>query len=158
MTYYAYMDTPAGPIILVGNGTVLSAIYWRVYRHAPASQADWIEDASKFANVITQLSEYFTGKRTTFDIKTDAHGTPFQERVWRALTKIKFGETRSYQQIANAIGAAHATRAVGAAIGRNPLSIVVPCHRVVASDGKLTGYAGGLESKRMLLEHEGVLS
>ncbi len=158
MTYYAYMNTPAGPVTLVGDGIVLNAIYWRVYRRAPAPQADWVEDASKFADVITQLNEYFAGKRTTFDIKTDVHGTPFQKQVWRELTKITFGETRSYQQIADAIGAARAVRAVGAAIGRNPLSIVVPCHRVVASDGKLTGFAGGLESKRMLLEHEGALS
>jgi len=143
--------------MLVGDGTVLNAIYWTVYKHTPAPGSDWQEDASKFKTALKQLDEYFNGSRRTFDIPVFANGTPFQKRIWNELSRIKYGETCSYQQIANAIGFPQAVRAVGAAIGRNPLSIVVPCHRVIASNGKLTGFAGGLESKHALLELEGVL-
>lgn len=156
MTYYTYTHTPAGSLLLVGDGTTLHAAYWTLYRHTPTPNQDWVEDVTKFKTVLIQLDEYFNGKRQQFDIFFQADGTPFQKRVWQELSKIKFGETRSYQQIANAINMPRAVRAVGAAIGRNPLSIIVPCHRVVASNGNLTGFAGGLESKRILLSHEGV--
>jgi methylated-DNA-[protein]-cysteine S-methyltransferase len=110
--------------------------------------------------VLRQFDEYFAGERSAFDIKVDAMGTPFQKRVWHELSKITYGETRSYQQIADAIDAPKAVRAVATAVGRNPLSIIVPCHRVVASNGKLTGYSGGIKCKEMLLslEHEGLFS
>jgi methylated-DNA-[protein]-cysteine S-methyltransferase len=101
-----------------------------------------------------QLDDYFAGRRTSFDLPLDLQGTPFQQDAWRALAEIPFGETRTYAQQAGRLGRPSASRAVGAANGRNPLSIVLPCHRVVGSDGSLTGFAGGLETKRWLLEHE----
>jgi O-6-methylguanine DNA methyltransferase len=157
MTYYTHLDTPVGKVLLTGDGTTLNAIYWDVYKHTPAPAADWIEDEAQFEHVIAQLDDYFTRKRTDFDVTFLASGTPFQKRVWNELSKIGFGETRTYQQIADAIGSPTAVRAVASAIGRNPLSIVVPCHRVLGSNGKLTGFAGGIESKRMLLQLEGAL-
>lgn len=157
MTYYTYTKTPVGDLLLVGDGSMLQAMYWTVYRHTPSPQHTWTEDAAIFTRVLTQLDEYFKGKRQIFEIPTDASGTPFQKLVWEQLSQIKYGETRSYQQIANAIGHPQAVRAVGAAIGRNPLSIIVPCHRVIASTGKLTGFAGGLESKKSLLALESAL-
>jgi len=157
MNYYTHIDTPAGKVMLVGDGSKLAAIYWDVYKHTPEPRADWTEDKTKFTMVLGQLEDYFAGRQTTFDVIFEAAGTPFQKRVWAELSKIGFGETRTYQQIANAIGAPRSVRAVASAIGRNPLSIVVPCHRVLGSNGKLTGFAGGIESKRLLLELEGVL-
>ncbi len=157
MTYYMYLDSPAGPVMLVGDGSALHAIYWQVYQHTPAPQPGWVEDTSQFGDVLRQLDEYFAGTRQEFDLTFEATGTPFQKRVWDELSHIKLGETRTYQQIADAVGSPKAVRAVGSAIGRNPISIVVPCHRVIATSGKLTGFAGGIESKKMLLQHEGVL-
>lgn len=157
MIYYTYATTPAGDIMLVGDSETLHALYWRSYRHTPAPHVDWIEDRSRFTEVLHQLDEYFAGTRTTFELAVDAAGTPFQKRVWHELSTIGYGETRTYQQIANAVGAPDAVRAVAAAIGRNPVSIIVPCHRVIASSGALTGFAGGLDSKRMLLALEGAL-
>lgn len=157
MMYYTHLNTPVGKVLLTGNESTLSAIYWDVYKHTPTPGPDWIEDKTKFARVIEQLDDYFTRKRTGFDVTFLASGTPFQKRVWSELSKIGFGETRTYQQIADAIGSPTAVRAVASAIGRNPLSIVVPCHRVLGSNGKLTGFAGGIESKRMLLQLEGAL-
>lgn len=104
-----------------------------------------------------QLQEYFAGKRTTFEVPLDAGGTAFQQSVWQALQKIPFGATRCYQDIAHAIGRPTATRAVGAANGRNPVPIIVPCHRVIGRNGNLTGFSGGLDKKEWLLKHEGVL-
>jgi len=143
--------------MLVGDGDNLRAAYWTVYRYVPTPHPDWVEDWTKFHVVLTQLTEYFNGERQQFDILLQPEGTNFQKEVWRELTKIKYGRTKAYHEIAHAIGRPNAARAVGAAIGRNPLSIIVPCHRVVASDGNLTGFAGGIENKRFLLEHEGAL-
>lgn len=157
MRYYMYTTTPAGVIMLVSDGSKLTAIYWDVYKHTPKPQPDWIEDPTRFATVLQQLEDYFTGRQKTFDVIFEAVGTPFQKRVWAELATIQFGETRTYQQIADAIGSPRSVRAVASAIGRNPISIVVPCHRVIGSNGKLTGFAGGVESKRLLLELEGVL-
>jgi len=157
MTYYTYTDTPAGELLLVGDSTLLRAAYWTSYRHAPTPGPDWTADASQFEAPLLQLAEYFAGKRTTFDLPHQATGSAFQQRVWEELSRIAYGQTRSYKQIAEAIGKPQAVRAVGAAIGRNPLSIIVPCHRVIASNGHLTGFAGGLESKHALLTHEGAL-
>lgn len=154
--YYTYTTTPAGRVMLVGENEKLTALYWDVYKHTPQPSPDWIEDHSHFKTVLDQLDEYFAGHRKAFDTAFAANGTPFQKRVWAALSTISYGETRTYQQIANAIGSPTSVRAVAAAIGRNPLSIIVPCHRVVGSNGKLTGFAGGIESKRILLEREGV--
>lgn len=157
MHYYAYTHLPVGTVLLVGDGTNLSAIYWETYKHTPKPHDDWVADASHFAEVLRQLENYFGGRQKTFDIPYEATGTVFQKRVWQELTTIGFGETRTYQSIADAIGAPRAVRAVASAIGRNPLSIIVPCHRVIGSNGTLTGYAGGIASKRRLLELEGVI-
>lgn len=157
MIYYTQLETPVGKVLLVGDGTIVHAIYWDVYKHTPAPSPDWIENKSQFEPVIEQLATYFARKRTEFDVPFLATGTPFQKRVWQELSKIGYGETRTYQQIADAIGSPTAVRAVASAIGRNPLSILVPCHRVLGSTGKLSGFAGGIESKRMLLQLEGVL-
>lgn len=154
--YYTYQTIPAGKIMLTSDGKTLSGIYWCVYKHTPQPPQEWIENEAKFGPVLAQLDDYFTGKSRTFDVAFEATGTPFQKRVWNELSTIKFGETRTYQQIANAIGAPTAVRAVAGAIGRNPLSIVVPCHRVIGSNGQLTGFAGGVESKRLLLALEGI--
>jgi O-6-methylguanine DNA methyltransferase len=143
--------------MLVGDEAKLTAIYWAVYKHTPKPHPDWIEDKAKFTPVLEQLQKYFAGEQKTFDVVFEAAGTPFQKRVWNELSKIGFGETRTYQQIADAIGSPKSVRAVAGAIGRNPLSLIVPCHRVIGSNGKLTGFAGGIESKRLLLTHEGVL-
>jgi len=156
MHYYLYTTTPAGKVLLVREDEKLAAIYWDVYKHTPQPSPDWIEDRSRFQGLLDQLEDYFAGRRKTFDLAFEANGTPFQKRVWAALLTIGYGETRTYQQIADAIGSPTSVRAVASAIGRNPLSIVVPCHRVLGSNGKLTGFAGGIESKRMLLEREGV--
>lgn len=157
MMYYTRLDTPVGKVLLTGDGATLYAIYWDVYKHTPVPSDDWVEDKTQFEPVIKQLDDYFTRKRTGFDVTFLASGTPFQKRVWNELSTIGFGETRTYQQIADAIGSPTAVRAVASAIGRNPLSIIVPCHRVLGSTGKLSGFAGGIESKRMLLQLEGVL-
>jgi methylated-DNA-[protein]-cysteine S-methyltransferase len=155
MTYYTRMDTPAGALLLAGDGFVLQAAYWTVHSRTPAPQPDWIWDISRFAAALQQFDEYFAGVRRQFDLSLAAAGTPFQRRVWQELARIPYGQTKTYLQIAQAIGVPHAVRAVGAAVGRNPLSIIVPCHRVIGSNGSLTGFAGGIENKRLLLEHEG---
>ncbi len=157
MIYYTTSQTPAGAVLLTGDGQTLHGIHWEVYWNKPVIQPEWTADAAPFALVLHQLEEYFAGQRTRFDIQYQAQGTAFQRRIWQELIQINYGQTRSYLQMAQAIGLPEAVRAVGAAIGQNPLSIIVPCHRVIASNGKLTGYAGGLEAKRFLLEHEGVL-
>jgi methylated-DNA-[protein]-cysteine S-methyltransferase len=118
----------------------------------------WVEAAEKTAPYARQLEEYFAGRRRQFDLPLDLHGTEFQKRCWQELLKIPYGETRSYADVARAIGKPSAVRAVGLANGQNPIAIIVPCHRVIGSDGSLTGYGGGLETKRKLLELEGALS
>ena len=117
-----------------------------------------MEAAEKTAPYARQLEEYFAGRRRQFDLPLDLHGTEFQKRCWQELLKIPYGETRSYADVARAIGNPSAVRAVGLANGQNPIAIIVPCHRVIGSDGSLTGYGGGLETKRKLLELEGALS
>jgi methylated-DNA-[protein]-cysteine S-methyltransferase len=120
--------------------------------------AGWTESQEKTISYSRQLEEYFSGRRRHFDLPLDLHGTEFQKRCWRELLKIPYGETRSYAEIARAIGNPSAVRAVGLANGQNPIAIIVPCHRVIGSDGSLTGYGGGLDVKRRLLELEGALS
>jgi methylated-DNA-[protein]-cysteine S-methyltransferase len=120
--------------------------------------AGWTESQEKTISYSRQLEEYFSGRRRHFDLPLDLRGTEFQKRCWRELLKIPYGETRSYAEIARAIGNPSAVRAVGLANGQNPIAIIVPCHRVIGSDGSLTGYGGGLDVKRRLLELEGALS
>ena len=132
----------------------LTGIYMEQHRHGPGVDPSWDEDAAAFGEVARQLDEYFDGSRTTFDLPLAPAGTPFQRRVWDELTRIPLGTTVTYGELAARAGHPGAARAVGAAVGRNPISIVVPCHRVVGADGTLTGYAGGVGRKAALLALE----
>jgi methylated-DNA-[protein]-cysteine S-methyltransferase len=153
---YKYVASPVRKLKLVASETGLIAILWENDNPRRVRLADLVEDNNQGILVETerQLNEYFAGKRDEFSIPLDMRGTAFQKNVWRALQAIPFGKTRSYGEIANQVGRPTASRAVGAANGRNPISIVVPCHRVVGSSGKLTGFAGGLEAKAHLLNLE----
>jgi methylated-DNA-[protein]-cysteine S-methyltransferase len=159
MIVHAYHPTPIGRLLLVGerdNGGVrLAGIYMEQHRHGRAVDPAWVHDPAAFGAVTRQLDEYFDGSRTTFDLELAPAGTPFQRRVWDELTRIPAGRTATYGEIAGRAGRPGAARAVGAAVGRNPISIVVPCHRVVGADGSLTGYAGGVARKAFLLDLEG---
>jgi methylated-DNA-[protein]-cysteine S-methyltransferase len=149
------MKSEVGSLYLVASGRELQGIFWEIQKvpMAPSLKAS-SEEACVLAETIRQLEKYFDGKLKRFDLPLDPVGTPFQRRVWAELRKIPYGETRSYRDVARAIQNEKAVRAVGTANGRNPLSIVVPCHRVIASDGSLAGYAGGLERKAKLLDLE----
>ena len=147
--------SPIGPLTLIGAGGRLTRLMFPGEARAIDRFDDSIEDREPFAAVIRQLEEYFSGRRRIFDLALAPRGTPFQKAVWQELMRIPYGETRSYGQIAAALGRAGASRAVGAANGRNPIPIIVPCHRVIGADGSLTGFGGGLEAKRWLLQHEG---
>ena len=152
---YRYLDTSIGSLLLAGSGTSLEYIGFPEGKGKVIPDCDWIEDNEHFADAAAQLAEYFSGKRRAFDLELAPSGTAFQLSVLRALQTIPYGETRSYADIARYIGRPAAVRAVGAANGRNPLPIVIPCHRVIGADGSLTGFGGGLETKRFLLELEG---
>lgn len=156
MTFYAEIDSPWGPLLLVTDGDRLNGLYFSGGTHAPSVAADWLRspDMALAATVERQLSEYAGGQRRQFDVPIALHGTPFQRVVWDEIRRIPYGETVSYGTLAARAGNGRAVRAAGAATGRNPISIIVPCHRVVGSDGRLTGYAGGLERKRALLAIE----
>lgn len=154
--YYTYQDTPMGTVLLTQENGVLTGLYWKVFKRVPKPGEAWQEDASVFTEVLAQLEEYYKGERQTFDVAFRANGTPFQLSVWKELEKIPYGQSISYQTVATAVGKPKAVRAVGTAIGSNPLSIIVPCHRVLTSDGKLGGYAGGLAAKLALLQTEGI--
>lgn len=154
-TYYLHTNTPAGTLLLTSDGTVLTGAYWEVFARSPAVHPTWIEDRAPFDAVVAQLDEYFAGHRQTFDIPFQASGTPFQMAVWRALATIPYGQSCTYSDIAAQIGRPRALRAVGMAIGSNPLSIIVPCHRVLAAGNRITGYAGGVAAKARLLGLEG---
>jgi methylated-DNA-[protein]-cysteine S-methyltransferase len=151
---YDTMQSPIGTLIVVSNGAALTGLYMDGARHALEVAHTWRRDRESTRKAIEQLSQYFAGERTRFDLELAPAGTPFQLRVWRALCDIAYGATISYRELARRAGTPTAMRAVGAANGRNPLSLIVPCHRVVGSDGSLTGYAGGLARKRWLLDHE----
>jgi methylated-DNA-[protein]-cysteine S-methyltransferase len=156
MTLYTWIDSPLGRILLVSEGEQLTGLHFEHEKYFPRIGDDWLE--SPGAPVLTlaarQVREYFAGERERFELPFAPAGTPFQQRVWRALLQIPCGATTTYGDIARRIGMPRSMRAVGAAIGRNPISIIVPCHRVVGRSGALTGYAGGLERKRALLERE----
>lgn len=153
MICYRTIDSPIGPLTLAGRGDVLTNLRMVDQTYEP-SRADWAPDDGAFAEAVDQLGAYFAGERTDFNLEFSMAGTEFQRRVWRALTTIPYGETRSYGEIAAQIGAPGAARAVGLANGRNPIAIIVPCHRVIGASGSLTGYGGGLDRKRSLLELE----
>jgi len=156
-TIYCLMPSPIGELLLIGNGKALQALYMEPHDRWLGQQPDWRRDSAPFKVVIEQLREYFDGKRRVFDLPLAPVGTAFQQRVWTALLEIPFGVTTRYGELATRLGDAKASRAVGLANGRNPISIVVPCHRVIGANGNLTGYAGGLERKEWLLRHEGAL-
>jgi len=151
---YTTFDSPLGELLLSGDGHALHGLYMQEGRTAIAVHPDWQEDDGAFADARGQLDEYFDGRRTDFDLPLAMEGSSFQRRVWRALQDIPYGETISYGEQARRLGPPATPRNVGATNGRNPISIIVPCHRVVGSDGSLTGYGGGLERKRLLLDLE----
>ena len=154
MMYYCYLDTPIGELLLAGEGGALSMIGFPkgVMRRDP--EPDWIYNEEPLENACTQLTEYFSGQRKDFDLPLKLDGTEFQVSVLEALLEIPYGETTSYGAIAKQIGRPKAVRAVGAANGRNPIPIIVPCHRVIGSSGDLTGFGGGLDTKEALLRLE----
>ena len=147
------VPSPLGALLLVGDGEALSGLYLTNHKRAPSFDGAVVDDAA-FPEAVGQLGEWFAGERQVFDVALDPRGTPFQLRVWAVLREIPFGETTTYGAVAARAGVPGSARATGAAIGRNPVSIVVPCHRVVGAAGALTGYAGGLDNKRWLLDHE----
>jgi methylated-DNA-[protein]-cysteine S-methyltransferase len=151
---YTTVDSPIGELLLLGEGDVLHGLYMQEGRKPIRIRPTWQHDDSAFPEVRKQLAEYFAGERTNFDIPMHLEGSGFQRTVWHALTEIPYGETISYGELARGIGRPDLARAVGTANGQNPIAVIVPCHRVIGSDGKLVGYGGGLENKRRLLELE----
>ena len=156
MIYYKWLDSPLGELLMTSNGCSLTGLYLKGQKHFPQQTQDWYEEveAEPLRQTQKQLSEYFAHQRSCFDLPIEPLGTDFQKQVWQLLPKIPFGTTISYGRLAQMIGQPTASRAVGSANGRNPISIIVPCHRVIAANGQLTGYAGGLERKQWLLKHE----
>jgi methylated-DNA-[protein]-cysteine S-methyltransferase len=149
-TYTTTIDSPVGPLVLTSDGTSLT----RLLFDAEPDAAWSTEPCEVLERAVTQLREYFAGDRTAFDLPLDPAGTPFQKATWLALREIPYAQTINYGQLAARVGNPHASRAVGLANGRNPISIVVPCHRVIGANGSLTGYGGGLDRKRTLLDLE----
>lgn len=156
MTYYTVIDSPVGPLQLLSDGACLTGLYMNEHRHQPEVKGEWErrDDAPPFAEAKAQIAAYFAGELTEFSLPLAPQGTDFQKRVWETLRAIPFGATISYGELARRIGDPNASRAVGLANGRNPLSIIVPCHRVIGANGKLTGYGGGLPRKQALLALE----
>ncbi|MGV0636040.1 methylated-DNA--[protein]-cysteine S-methyltransferase [Mycolicibacillus trivialis] len=153
MIRYRTIDSPIGPLTLAGTGDTLRHLRMVDQTYEP-DRADWVRADDAFGAAVEQLAAYFAGELTTFDVEISLAGTEFQRRVWAALQTIPYGATVSYGQIAAQIGAPAASRAVGLANGHNPISIIVPCHRVVGANGSLTGYGGGIDRKRFLLALE----
>lgn len=151
---YTQVQSPIGRLLLVGDGSSLHRLHMLDAPRPARMQSGWRHAPRAFAEVEQQLSEYFAGRRTTFELPLTMAGTPFQRRVWNALRAIGYGETASYGEIAGHVGQPAAARAVGITNARNPIAVIVPCHRVIGANGTLTGYGGGLERKRFLLELE----
>lgn len=158
-TRYARFETPLGPMFAIATDGKITRLDFTNAKYAPRIADDAKEDPADplLAKCATQIQEYFSGKRDTFDLPVAAQGTEFQERVWREIAKVRFGKTITYSELAKRAGAEGSARAAGAATGRNPIAVAIPCHRIVGADGSLTGYAGGLDRKTRLLEIEGVL-
>lgn len=157
MVEFADYESLVGQLRLVGEHGFLTGVYFENHVHDPVVPESARPSPEAFGHVIAQLDEYFSGTRQSFDLPLRPIGTPFQQRVWTALSDIPFGATESYGDLANRLGDRKASRAVGLANGKNPISIIVPCHRVIGADGSLTGYGGGIERKLWLLRHEGAL-
>ncbi len=156
---YDMIESPLGTLLLVGDGRALHRVDMQQGRRPTRLDPSWQRDPAALTDAATQLEEYFAGDRQTFELDLSMAGNPFERRVWDELVEIPYGETASYGEIARRVGAPSAARAVGLANGRNPIAVIVPCHRVIGADGSLTGYGGGLERKRLLLDLEsGVLT
>ncbi|MGY0490853.1 methylated-DNA--[protein]-cysteine S-methyltransferase [Streptomyces sp. WG-D5] len=153
-TLHTVIDSPYGPLTLVSTDSALSGLYMTDQRHRPPQETFGARDERPFGAVIDQLNAYFQGELKNFDLPLHLHGTPFQRRVWEQLQLIPYGETRTYGELAEALGNPNASRAVGLANGKNPIGVIVPCHRVIGANGDLTGYGGGLPRKRRLLDFE----
>jgi O-6-methylguanine DNA methyltransferase len=153
-TTHTVVQSPLGGLTVVAEDGALTGVYFQGHRRRPAPETFGTRADGGFEETRRQLDEYFNGRRTRFDLLLAPHGNEFQHRVWQLLTEIPYGETRSYGDLARELGNVTLAQAVGAANGRNPLSVIVPCHRVVGADGALTGYAGGLTRKRFLLDLE----
>lgn len=154
-TVYCTIDSPIGPLTIAGHDGTVTHLRMVDQAHPPTGQGEWVEATpDDFADVVVQLDRYFRGELTTFDVTIEMVGSEFQRQVWQALRDIPYGQTWSYGQLARHIGKPGASRAVGLANGRNPISIIVPCHRVIGADGSMTGYGGGIDRKVHLLDHE----
>ena len=154
MAYFTTFLSPIGELTLTGNDASLTGLYFSVGPKARSADPSWERDDQRFAEAVAQLHAYFAGRLRAFDLRLKPRATPFQAQVLGALQEIPYGESRSYKDIAQAIGNPKAVRAVGAANGANPIAIIIPCHRVVGSNGGLTGFGGGLPAKRYLLDLE----
>jgi len=152
--HYRVISSPIGELVVWGEAGVLSGLSFADSRKASAVEPAWQPDDNAFTDVAEQLRAYFAGELTAFELKLEPHGTTFQQRVWGALRDIPYGATTTYSRLATELGDPNAMRAVGLANGRNPIAIVIPCHRVIGADGGLTGYGGGLHRKQWLLAHE----
>ncbi len=159
MIRYTVFDSPLGPIRIAGSGRAITVIGFPGQKHDVAMQPDWHrdDDAPELAAARSQLTEYFAGERRAFDLPLAPQGSEFQQGVWHALLRVGYGRTSTYGALARTLQRPAAARAVGSAVGRNPIAIVVPCHRIIGADGSLTGYAGGLDRKTRLLALEGAL-
>ena len=156
MHYYDLCESPYGQMLLVANGEGLSGVYFDGQKYVPRVEPEWRRDArhAPLRQAKRELAEYFGGERKRFETSLAPEGTPFQRSVWKAISTVDFGQTIAYRELARRAGLPGSVRAVGAATGRNPITIIVPCHRIVGSNGSLTGYAGGLDRKRALLALE----
>ena len=153
-TYFGWIASPLGELLITGDGQALTRLYMRTQKYSCEPQSAWRRDDAIFKPAREQLDAYFAGELQHFALPLAPAGSPFQQSVWRALREIPYGHTESYGALARRIGMPKAPRAVGLANGHNPISIIIPCHRVIGADGSLTGYGGGLERKRWLLAHE----
>jgi methylated-DNA-[protein]-cysteine S-methyltransferase len=158
MKIHCHVDSPIGCLLLTSDGEFLTGLYMGAPSKSPELGSDWLDkpNSGPLPKAARQLEEYFAGKRKVFDLPLKMAGTEFQKRVWRQLTTIPFGETWSYGQLAKTLDNPNGSRAVGLANGRNPIAVIVPCHRVIGADGSMTGFGGGIPRKQWLLAHEGM--
>jgi len=156
MKQYCYCHSPIGQLLLVGKGNILEELHFPNSAEHAVIKDSWQQNENSFSDILQQLNEYFTGRRKNFEMKICPEGTDFQRRVWQELQQIPYGKTASYGEIAKRINNPKACRAVGGANAKNPIPIIIPCHRIIGNDGSLTGFGGGLDIKRKLLRLENV--